>query len=187
MSSTREGSGSLLPVFFLLWLFLLLFAADEGGGTNAKTYRHGVIVDYGQSLAEMIANGKYARVDGHITADHFPMRERGKQHVVVELVYFSSGMSAEEVHWELKSRGMRSATLPELLAFGATYPSYQRRFPIVALGSSWRPLHGQDYAYVPYLTERDTGRVLILEDRNRSWGWDTWLAAVRLPVGQASK
>lgn len=187
MTSAREGSGSLIPLFFFGWCFALLLAVDGGGGANATTYRHGVIVDYEQSLAEMIAKGKYTRVDGHITADHFPMWERGKQHVVVELVYFSSGMSAEEVRWELESRGMRSATLPELLAFGATYPSYQRRFPIVALGSAWRPLRGQEYAYVPYLTEHDTGRVLTLEDRNRSWGWDTWLAAVRLPVGRASK
>ncbi|WKZ27321.1 MAG: hypothetical protein QY311_01005 [Candidatus Paceibacterota bacterium] len=187
MTMERGRSGSPLPAFLSLWFLMLLFAADGDDGASATIYRHGVIVDYGQSLAQMVAQGKYVYVDGHITANHFPIRGSGKQRVVIELVYFSSSMSAEEVRWELESRGMRSATLPELLAFGATYPSYQRRFPIVALGSAWTPLRGQDYAYVPYLAERDARRVLILEDRNRRWGYNTWIAAVQLPADMASK
>ena len=54
---------------------------------------------------------------------------------------------------------LRSATLPELLAFGAQYPELQRRVQrIIALGSEWRSEEGG--VYFPILSGDDRYRDL---------------------------
>ena len=86
-------------------------------------------------------------------------------------------MGSDEVLKKLEKLGLRPATLPELLAFGATYPNKQRKFPIVALGSVWRYWEG--YRFVPYLWENGARRDLGLGWLER--GWDAYyrFAAVR--------
>ena len=44
---------------------------------------------------------------------------------------------------EFEARGLRVATLPELLAFGAKCHEKQREFPIIALGSVWQYRDGR--------------------------------------------
>src|SRR3989344_4382360 len=102
-----------------------------------------VFVDYGQTLQQMIANGKYDYANSDITSGNFPTTANdGKQEVVVELAHFGRDMESDAVLKKFEARGLRAATLPELLAFGATYPEKQREFPIVALGSVWRDRGG---------------------------------------------
>lgn len=136
-----------------------------------------VLVDYGQTLQQMIANGKYDYANSDITASNFPTQGSGRQNVVVELVHFGRDMASEAVLKEFEARGLRAATLPELLAFGATYPEKQREFPIVALGSVWLDRLGD--RFVPCLNRLGSERELFL-----LWDVDGWrdicrFAAVR--------
>ena len=126
-----------------------------------------VLVDYGQTLQQMIANGKYDYANSDINSTNFPTTGNGKQEVVVELVHFGRDMESSAVLKEFESRGLRAATLPELLAFGAIYPEKQREFPIVVLGSVWQDRDGS--RYVPCLFRCGSKRRLGL-----GWGDGRW-------------
>jgi hypothetical protein len=97
--------------------------------------------------------------------------------VVVELVHFGRDMESESVLKEFEARGLRAATLPELLAFGATYPEKQCEFPVVALGSVWRSRGG--HRYVPYLSGDGSERELHLDWSGNRWDDYCRFAAVR--------
>lgn len=135
-----------------------------------------VLVDYGQTLQQMIANGKYDYANSDITASNFPPpaggQGSGQQNVVVELVHFGRDMESEAVLKEFEARGLRAATLPELLAFGATYPEKQREFPIIALGSVWQDRYGN--RSVPCLLRWGASRELDL-----LWDDDWWFGHCR--------
>ncbi len=154
-----------------------------------------VVVDYGQTLQQMIANGGYDDTDSDINSDNFPMTgpststssqdsaPRGsgqatKQDVVIEIVSFKGTMKSEAVLKDFKARGLRAAILPELLAFGATYPEKQRGLPVIALGSSWQ--HRSGYRDVPYLDGDGSGRELNLGWYGSEWYDGCRFAAVRL-------
>jgi|SRR3989338_7706254 len=136
-----------------------------------------VFVDYGQTLQQMIANGKYDYANSDITSGNFPTTANdGKQEVVVELAHFGRDMESDAVLKKFEARGLRAATLPELLAFGATYPEKQREFPIVALGSVRR----RDVdRVVPYLNGDGSKRLLYLSWIDNRWNGRCRFAAVR--------
>lgn len=101
-----------------------------------------VTVDYGVSLADMIAAGKYDWTNSDITAKHFPVKGEGKAEVEIQLVHFDRVMESDDVIRELDRQGLRPAAIEELLAFGAKYPDMQREFPIVALKTVWQHANG---------------------------------------------
>lgn len=70
---------------------------------------------------------------------------------------------------ELDRRGLRPATIEELLAFGAAYPDKQREFSIIALGSVCigQPIRRN---YVPCLWLESAGRCLGLRGAELG-GW----------------
>ena len=142
----------------------------------APAYR--LVVDYAQSLAQMIAAGRYDYANSDITSGNFPTTANdGKQEVVVELAHFGRDMESDAVLKKFEARGLRAATLPELLAFGATYPEKQREFPIVALGSVWQGRGGgRD---VPCLDGGGSGRELDLDWDGHRWFGSCRFAAVR--------
>jgi len=142
-------------------------------GVAENCYR--VVVDYGQTLQQMIANGRYDCANSDINADNFPISGNGKENVVIELVHFGQDMGSEAVLKEFEARGLRAATLPKLLAFGVTYPEKQREFPIVALGSVWQSRSG--CRYVPYLRRRSDERRLSL-----CWVGGRWFGSCRFAV-----
>jgi hypothetical protein len=88
-----------------------------------------------------------------------------------ELVHFDRDMSTENVLIELKSRGLRPATLDELLAYARKYPDKQKEFPIVALGVSyiWDGCHD-----LPCLDWDGDGRGMSLD-----WGGSDWNSCYR--------
>lgn len=132
-------------------------------------------VNYDQSLAEMIAAGKYDWVNGDITQKNFPVKGKGQVELPLELVHFGRLVGSDEVLAECERRGLRAATLPELLALGAAYPDPQRQFPIVALGSSWRDRVGD--RFVPLLAVDGRGRGLRLRWFEGEWrDYDRFLA-----------
>ncbi|MBI2097936.1 MAG: hypothetical protein HYT46_03330 [Candidatus Vogelbacteria bacterium] len=126
-----------------------------------------LVVNYDQTLAEMIAAGRYDSVNSSITAEHFPVTGRGQQAVEVELFHFGRVMSSEQVMAELDRVGYRPTRIEELLALGAARPDLQRQFPIIALGSPWRNLHG--YRRVTYLGEWHVKRKLSLHWFGSDW------------------
>lgn len=73
---------------------------------------------------------------------------------------------SEDAIAKLDKMGLRPGTVEELLAFGATFPDMQRKFPIVALGSS-AELDGR--RAVAYLFGGDSGRRLNLDCWGGAW------------------
>ncbi len=57
--------------------------------------------------------------------------------IEIELVSFNCDVTVEDVERHIRSRGMRAATLWELLSFAAAYPTQQERYTICAPGATW--------------------------------------------------
>lgn len=121
-------------------------------------------VDFGKGLGEMIAAGQYYKTDSDITYGRFPI-PFGRVAVDAKLFHFGRNIDSDEVERELKVAGYRSATITELLAFGARFQNEQRRYPIVALGSS-TTLSGRRRYPVLYW---HGGRSLNLSDGSDRW------------------
>lgn len=137
-----------------------------------------VVVDYGLSLADMIAAGRYDWTNSNITAVHFPFTGEGKVEMAIELVHFGRVIEdGDEGLRELDKMGLRAATLPELLAFGIRYPDVQQQFPIVALGSVWQHRYGD--RHVPALWEHARERHLARPRFEHRWHGHARFAAVR--------
>jgi hypothetical protein len=141
----------------------------------AHTYKVSVVCD----LPAAIAAGKYDYVDGDIISANFPEVSCKPGKVEVTLVTFDRDMTTEEVVAELLKRGLRPATLLELLALGAAQPELQNQLIIVALGSGWRSPDGN--VYVPVLGEIWYKRDLDLywNDSGGRWDSDGSFLAVR--------
>ena len=136
-----------------------------------------VVVDYTQSLADMISAGKYDWVNGDIIAENFPISGSGQAELNAELVHFNRIMESGDVLKELDKLGLRPANIAELLAFGAKYPDKQREFPIIALGSVWQNRYG--YRYVPELWSGSVRRKLNLHWLGDRWDEDDRFLAFR--------
>ncbi len=95
-----------------------------------------ITVDYNRSLEEMIAAGNY---HGHISdmIKGCPISGEGVHHLDLVLVAIEGEMYIDSVRIALSQRGLRAATIEELLALGEQHPELQRNFPIMALGSVW--------------------------------------------------
>lgn len=96
---------------------------------------YSVIVDYNQSLAEMISEGKYDWVGSDINLKNFPKTKSREEKVEAELLHFGRAISSKNALAEMSKLGFRPATLEELLSFGAQNTEVQREFSVVALGS----------------------------------------------------
>jgi len=151
---------------------------DAAVGVAENCYK--VLVDYEQTLQQMIAVGKYDYANSDINSNNFPITGNGKQEVIVELVHYGRDMTTDDVLKDLESKGMRPAILPELLSLGATYSEKQCEFPIVALGSVWR--HRDGRRGVPFLSRSGSGRRLHLFWGGLGWGGRCRFAAVRKPA-----
>ena len=138
---------------------------------------YSVLVDYGQTVEQLIRNGRYDWVNSDINGRNFPSSERGRAQIDIFLLNFDHDISSEDAIREMAKQGLRPATLKELLALGTAFPDLQRENPIVALGSTCRrPDGGLD---VPYLTGRASLRFLSLVWFGRDWFPGRRFAAVR--------
>ena len=63
------------------------------------------------------------------------MHGSGQKQVILAVVHFDHFISNDIAVHEMVERGLRPATMQELLAFAAAYPHAQEQFPIVGLGS----------------------------------------------------
>lgn len=125
------------------------------------------MVNYGQSLEQMIGAGCYDWVNSDITAKRFPIIGEGIVEFEARLFLFNRGISSEKAVDEIKNADSVNPWNPgkieHILAFGAKCPEEQRKYPVVSLGSVAR-VRGR--RRVPYLY-RDRAR----RDLNLRW-WD---------------
>jgi hypothetical protein len=134
-------------------------------------------VNYDLSVEDAVAAGDYQAVNAAITSNNFPRTRKGQAESEIVLVRFEHRMSSPEVIHALDEEGLRAAELPELLAFGATYPEVQRKFSIVGMGSVWRDRKG--YGNVPCLYTASEGRYLDLHWWDDGWYTYSRFAALR--------
>ncbi len=146
---------------FAMFVLLTMFALFAGACTHdEKTVVGSVTVDYSKTLDEMIAAGSYDSTNSDINTVHFPVKGKGAVPINLEIVHFNNAeLRTSEVEDRLDRMAYRTATLPELLAFGAKHPELRRQFSIIALGSSW---FDDDVRHVPYLDEHGGERKLSL-------------------------
>jgi hypothetical protein len=91
--------------------------------------------NYDRSVEDAVKAGKYDWSNDNITTNNFPSKRTGTADTEIILVKFERDMESGDVVKQLDKQGLRTAELPELLAFGEKYPDVQRDFPVVALGS----------------------------------------------------
>jgi hypothetical protein len=136
-----------------------------------------VAVNYDLPVEEAIEAGNYQAVNADIKSKNFSWTQTGKANVEIVLIRFEHRISSEDVLRELAKEGLRAAELPELLAFGATYPEVQRKFSVVGLGSVWKDRRGD--RNVPCLYEASEGRYLDLHWWDDGWYSYSRFAALR--------
>lgn len=139
-----------------------------------------IVVDYGMSLQEMTAAGRYDWVNDDITPERFPIVGNGVVEYEAKLFHFGRYISSEAADEEIKTADKQnpweSAKIGCLLAFGAASPDMQRKFPIVSLGSSCL-IHGD--RIVPLLWKYASERLLNLHWWGIDWRDDYRFLAVR--------
>lgn len=113
-----------------------------------------------RNLADMVAAGHYDRANPEVNERNFTVKPERFTTEGVQAISLGRTMSTAEVLAELDRRGVRSATVEQLLAYGAEHPDEQLKNPIVALGSSLLSPFG--YILAPVLTKGAEGRVLSL-------------------------
>ena len=115
------------------------------------------VVDYGADLGKVIAGAKF---NSDATAEHFPARMEGRLNLEGYLFHFNHHISSPYGFQEMSKSGLIVGALHELVPFGKKYPDFQRRFPIVGLGQTWRDSDGD--LRVAVLGELDSERRLFL-------------------------
>ena len=119
-----------------------------------------VVVNYNQSLTDMVKAGKFDWTNPDIVSEHFPTINSGETTIDLELYQFKHGVWSYEVVELLDKAGYRPANIFELLAFEARYPDRQRKYPIVVLASKWQ--YDENNWAVPAVVELEHGRYLGL-------------------------
>jgi hypothetical protein len=125
-----------------------------------------VEVDCSQSLHWMISRGKYDRVSAEINPRNFRLTRRGLERTNIVLIQFERYVAPVEIVFLMRKRGLRPATLDELLAIGSQHPELQRARPIAALGSAHVV---RNRRYVPCLTGSESERELALAVVYKRW------------------
>ena len=92
---------------------------------------YGLTVGGARDMDEMVRAGEYDGVHSFISQEHFPLRPRDPEQVVVELVDLGRIAYSTEAAEEFGQRGLRRPTVEEAVYFGVQHPDAQRHRPIV--------------------------------------------------------
>lgn len=133
-------------------------------------------IDFGQTLEQMIAAGKYDWANSDITAKKFPVEGSGTKNFRNKLFHFGRNTSSEDAVAAMKSENFTPASHVHGLAFGATFPDEQRKYPIACLGSSAQVDFGR---HVVCLDRYDALRYLRLGGWDGAWDDDWRFLAVQ--------
>lgn len=131
------------------------------------------MVEYAQPTYEDLKTA-FDWVDSDYRAAKFEAIDRckGVARVAGELtlhyVHLGRDASTDEILAEMDRLGFRPALYEELLAFGRQYPDEQRKYPVVALGSTWVISSGR--RGVAVLFGGGSGRYLSLGWYGVGWG-----------------
>jgi len=87
-------------------------------------------------LAERIARGKYDWTNEDLTENHLPHDPTSVGEWEWKLVHFGKRVSPKTAVAAVQVSSWTPATLEHLLSFGEKYPKEQRKYTIIALGSS---------------------------------------------------
>lgn len=114
---------------------------------------YAITVNYKLTVEQMVvALGCDGYVNTNIDTQNFgeevAAKKDAKEYLNVVLFHLGREATSQEVRDEMEKRGLRPATLAELLAFGAQHPEKQREFPIAALGSDCVLYGGRRVAYL---------------------------------------
>jgi len=133
-----------------------------------------IIIDYERSLGEMIRAGNYNWVsDGILEQEGVFEGKRGEQETEAFLFSFSKRIAIPEIKEKMEKKGFQPARIEHLLAFGATYPEFQKKFPIICLGSTFRETNiGPSLPRVPALVFEQGKRCLCLKPSWHLVGWE---------------
>ena len=110
-------------------------------------------VDYGQTLEQMIADGKYDCKDDDIMAKRFPIKDNGIMEFEGRYFHFNRDISSENAIKEIEAADPKNpwaaAKIEHVLSHGKIFPEEQRKFPIIGLGSVAK-VRGRRYVPVLY-------------------------------------
>jgi len=121
---------------FLAGAGMVLFSCvsvGQRGQLAAQSYP--VTMDYGASVEDLLHAGGYDRIYSEINSSNFQGSGTGSRELVVTLVRLDTQTPLSKVIAAEEKKGLRAATVTELLAFGRTYPDLQRKITIAGLGS----------------------------------------------------
>ncbi len=97
------------------------------------------VVDYDQSLEEMIRAGNYDYLDPEINKENFPISGKGRVEYEDLLLMFERDMTLVETQKRIATWSTENpwepAKIENLLAFGVRNPGMQLRTAIIGLGS----------------------------------------------------
>lgn len=99
----------------------------------ADTFR--LTVDYGQTLDQMIAVGRYDWKNSDITAERFSIEGNGIVEFEARYFHFDRNISSESAIVAMKEAGWEPAKIEHVFAHGKTFPEEQCKFPVIGLGS----------------------------------------------------
>jgi len=136
----KKSPGQVAAIVFVIWVLVKKIAAQVSQKIHGE---YSIFVDCSKSLDEMVALGHYCTVDEDVTVESFPVDEKIKADVSMRLFYFHKGMPTDRVcilddgvKVQMDKEGWKPASIWHLLFFGAKYPKLQKKFTIIALGSS---------------------------------------------------
>lgn len=115
----------------------------------------------------MIAAGEYDWVHPSIPAKRFPAEGEGSKQYRIKIFNFGHDISSKDAVVAMKKEGFVPANHVEGLAFGASFPKEQLKYPIACLGSSAQVVGARG---VLCLDRGDGERGLRLDDWHGHWG-----------------
>lgn len=131
-----------------------------------------ITIDYSQSIDVLVSTGHYDIVNDGVSENGFTKSIQDQRDTVITrkaiLLNLNRVLSSEDVVTEMTMRGLRPATVRELLTFGHTYPKLQRKIDVVALGS-------QEAVYL--WGDLEELRGVGMERWSRHWHEDFWFLA----------
>jgi len=140
-----------------------LEVVEKNSSPASEIFR--LTVDYGQSLEQMIAAGRYDWKNDGITAKRFPVTGEGRVKFEARYFHFDRSISSKDAVEEIKKADTENQWMPakieHVLAHGAIFPEEQRKYPIIGLGSV---AEVNSDRRVPYLYRSGS-------DRDLSLGW----------------